>query len=75
MATKATGTGRSPGCAGPATRQSPPGTIRTTTFKLAVLLIDRGDQHRDVADVEAGLGYAERGQGEDLPSFVSYVSA
>jgi hypothetical protein len=42
-------------------------------LQLAVLLIDRGDEHRDVADVEAGLGYAERGQGEDLPSFVSYV--
>jgi hypothetical protein len=32
-------------------------------LQLAVLLIDRGDEHRDVADVEAGLGYAERAQG------------
>ena len=40
---------------------------------LAMLLIDRGDERRDVADVDAGLGYAERGQDEDHPPLVPYV--
>jgi tetratricopeptide (TPR) repeat protein len=42
-------------------------------LQLAMLLIDRGGEHGDVADVEAGLGYAERGPGGDLPSLVPYV--
>ena len=42
-------------------------------LQLAMLLIDRGDEHRDVADVEAGLGYAERGPDGDPPPLVPYV--
>jgi tetratricopeptide (TPR) repeat protein len=42
-------------------------------LQLAMLLIDRGDEHRVLADVEAALAYAERGQDGDLPSLVAYV--
>ena len=42
-------------------------------LQLAMLLIERGDEHRDVADVNAGLGYAGRGQDEALPSLAPYV--
>ena len=47
---------------------APAGHDPDDDLQLAMLLIDRGDEHRDVADVEAGLGYAERGPGRGPPA-------
>ena len=42
-------------------------------LQLAMLLIERGEEHRELADVDAALGYAGRSHDEDLPSLAPYV--